>query len=97
MSQDIPEKNLPIPTSLSYCGNLSKYLHSSNKCVRMPNKLGYKTRKYYTYLLKKNLRDILLQITLANNKAALLTLLHLCFKVSSITCLLEKTLPLITY
>lgn len=35
--------------------------------------------------------DIVLQITLTNNKAAVLMPLHLYFKVSSITHLFEKT------
>lgn len=58
---------------------------------KVPNKLGYKNSKHYTFWLKNFQRvDILLQITLLDNKAAILMMLHLCFKVNSITHLFHN-------
>lgn len=58
----------------------------------MQNELGNSNWKYYIFWLKINIRrlDILLQIKLIDNKAAILTTLHLWFNMNPITHFFQK-------
>jgi len=88
MCQDISEKKNPPHTySLKLLWKLIKILKFpieiyARKCQV---DLAIRTGSRFFWLKNFKILDILLQITLTNNKAAAMMPLHLCVKVNSIT------------